>query len=201
MSEANVSKGGRTRAEIVQAAYQLFSELGYHGTSMRQIAQKAGIALGGIYNHFAGKEDIFVAALMERPLYLDIIPAINAAHGQTIEELVRNAAALMIRGLDERPDFQNMMFIELVEFKGQHIPQLFQIAYPQIIGFAQQLMQLGEENLRPIPVPIVLRAFIGLFFSYFITDRLIGTQMPPELQANAFDNFVDIFLHGILAEN
>jgi hypothetical protein len=46
-----------------------------------------------------------------------------------------------------------------------------------------------------------LRAFIGLFFSYFITDRLIGTQMPPELQANAFDNFVDIFLHGILAEN
>ena len=138
---------------------------------------------------------------MERPLYLDIIPAINAAHGRTIEELVRNAAALMIRGLDERSDFQNLMFIELVEFKGQHIPQLFQIAYPQIIGFAQQLMQLGEENLRPIPVPIVLRAFIGLFFSYFITDRLIGTQMPPELQANAFDNFVDIFLHGILAEN
>ncbi len=201
MSEASVSKGGRTRAEIVQAAYRLFLELGYHGTSMRQIAQKAGIALGGIYNHFASKEDIFVAVLMERPLYLDIIPAINAAHGASIEELVRNAAALMIRGLDERPDFQNMMFIELVEFKGQHIPQLFQIAYPQIIGFAQQLMQLGEENLRPIPVPIVLRAFIGLFFSYFITDRLIGTQMPPELQANAFDNFVDIFLHGILAEN
>ena len=61
MSSENLSKGERTRQDILSAAHTLFLEQGYHGTSMRQIAYRAGIALGGIYNHFAGKEGIFTA--------------------------------------------------------------------------------------------------------------------------------------------
>jgi len=45
-----------------------------------------------------------------------------------------------------------------------------------------------------------LRAFIGLFFSYFITEFLIGRQLPPEVKAGAFDYFVDIYLHGVLGD-
>ena len=52
--------------------------------------------------------------------------------------------------------------------------------------------------LRNIPLPIVLRSFLGLFFSYFITDLLIGSQLPAEMKANAFDYFIDIYLHGVL---
>lgn len=54
-----ISKGELTRESILEGAYQLFLRQGYHGTSMRQIAEEAGIALGGIYNHFSGKEEIF----------------------------------------------------------------------------------------------------------------------------------------------
>ena len=45
----------------------------------------------------------------------------------------------------------------------------------------------------------MLRSFLGLFFSYFITDLLMGSQMPVAMKAGAFDYFVDIYLHGILA--
>ena len=55
------TKGERTRAVLLDAAKRLFVSNGYHGTSMRQIADEAGLALGGIYNHFGNKEDIFVA--------------------------------------------------------------------------------------------------------------------------------------------
>jgi hypothetical protein len=54
--------------------------------------------------------------------------------------------------------------------------------------------------LRDIPLPIVLRSFLGLFFSYFITDLLVGSQLPTEMRHHAFDYFVEIFLHGVLAE-
>jgi len=83
------------REEIIASAYQLFLERGYHGASMRQIVQRAGIALGGIYNHFASKEAIFIAVMIEdasctqlHPL-MAVAPALQVAQGQTIEELFR----------------------------------------------------------------------------------------------------------------
>jgi hypothetical protein len=89
------------------------------------------------------------------------------------------------------------MFIELVEFDSKHIPQMFQMYFPHLLEFSQQFVVTTGE-IRTIPLPIVLRAFLGLFFSYIITEIIIGQQLPPEMQAGAFDHFVDIFLHGIL---
>jgi AcrR family transcriptional regulator len=55
MSDESLSRGERTRETILDAARQLFIQQGYHGTSMRQIASQAGIALGSLYNHFPNK--------------------------------------------------------------------------------------------------------------------------------------------------
>jgi AcrR family transcriptional regulator len=197
MNEGFVSKGERTRSEITEAAYHLFIKSGYHGTSMRQIAQGAGIALGGIYNHFSSKEDIFVSVLMLHHPYYAVLPAMRAARGDTIEAFVRDAAARMVGELENRQDFLNLMFIELVEFESQHIPLLFQTIFPNLMEFAQHFIE-GDQELRPIPLPIVMRAFISLFFAYVITEIIIGRQMSPEMQAGALDYFVDIYLHGIL---
>ena len=76
---------------------------------------------------------------------------------------------------------------------------MFEIFFPPLLEFAQRFAQ-ARGPLRPIPLPILLRAFLGLFFSYFMTDLLIGSQFPPEFQRNAFEHFVNIYLHGILKE-
>ena len=193
------TKGERTRSRVIQAAHRLFIEQGYHGTSMRRIAEQAGLALGGIYNHFASKEDILAAVMMERNPYLGIVPALEAAQGETAEELIRNAAAGMLAALENRPDDLQLMFIEIVEFKGQHFPQLFESLFPQMIGFAQKLVQMNGD-LRPIPPPTLLRVFVGFFFAYFMTEWLMGDQFPSELRQGAFDDFVGIYLHGILKQ-
>ncbi|HJW90847.1 MAG TPA: helix-turn-helix domain-containing protein [Anaerolineales bacterium] len=200
MTDETVTKGERTRAEILAATYKLFIARGFHGTSMRQIAREAGIALGGIYNHFSSKDDIFLAVLLERHPYFHVIPVLKTAQGETVEELVQDAARRMVALLGgERTDFLNLMFIELVEFRGQHVPQLFTIMFPEVLAFAQRFVT-GKDELRSIPLPVVVRAFIGLFFSYIITDILLGKQMPPEMEQNALDYFIDIYLHGILKD-
>jgi len=51
----------RTRAEIIGVSHRLFLLQGFHGTTMRQIAKNAGVALGSLYNHFADKDDLFSA--------------------------------------------------------------------------------------------------------------------------------------------
>ena len=47
---------------------------------------------------------------------------------------------------------------------------------------------------------MVVRAFVGLFFSYLITDILIADQLPPDMRENALDYFVDVYLYGILRQ-
>lgn len=193
------SQGEGTKADIVEAANRLFTRNGYHGTSMRQIAQEAGIAVAGIYNHFSSKEEIFITVLEAYHPYNEIMPALQSARGDSIAEFVRDAARNMISSLDRRPGFLNLMFIELVEFDGKHVPQLFEIFFPQIKLVVERFAQ-GQSELRSIPVPILIRAFFGLFFSYFISGQLLGPRLADEMQENAFDYFVDIYLHGILME-
>lgn len=50
------------RTEIVNAAQDLFSRKGYHGTTIPDIARAAGISTGLIYYIFPGKEDILLAS-------------------------------------------------------------------------------------------------------------------------------------------
>ena len=195
-----VTKGERTRTAIIDAAYQLFLRNGYHGTSMRDIAKAAGIALGGIYNHFATKEDIFRAMLVERHSFMNIAPALQAARGETVEELVSDAASRMIEALGQSQNLVGLMFIEQVEFNGKHISQMIKQYYPGLKEFVERLTQV-HGTLRPFPKPVLLRAFIGLFFSYYMTERLIVEQQPPKHpHHNDFAYFVQIYLHGVLAE-
>jgi AcrR family transcriptional regulator len=198
--EPTATRGERTQAEIVRAAYQLFVNHGYHGTSMRQIAQEAGIALGGIYNHFSSKEEIFLTVLLDRYPLNDVLPLLAAAQGDTMEAFVRDAAERMVAGFGDQRDFLNLMFIEMVEFKGEHLPRMFETFFPRLIGFTQRFIQ-GQNELRPVPVLVLLRAFIGLFFSYEMTELFIANQIPKEMMENALDYFIDIFLHGILADH
>ena len=51
-------KPGTRRPEIVRAAITLFAERGINGTSMRDIAQTAGVREAAIYRHFVGKEEL-----------------------------------------------------------------------------------------------------------------------------------------------
>ena len=49
----------RTKKLIFESAIKIFSECGYRGATMDDIASNAGLAKGTLYYHFSSKEDIF----------------------------------------------------------------------------------------------------------------------------------------------
>ncbi len=70
-------KNGRTstREKILAAAAQIFAEQGYPGTTIAQIAKAAGVSEGSIYEHFNGKEDLFLAISTEK--LSEVLPLIE----------------------------------------------------------------------------------------------------------------------------
>jgi AcrR family transcriptional regulator len=190
-------KGQRTRQAILDASYRLFIQRGFAATSMRDISSHAHLALGSTYNHFSSKEDIFKVIVEERHPFFEIIPILSSVPGTTAEAFIHSAAHTLVEQLARHPDFLNLMLIEIVEFKSKHVPKLFARFFPMMLPLAERMSAL-EGNLRQIPPFVLARAFLGMFFSYYITEILLGQAMPPELRGNAIDQFVEIFLRGIL---
>ena len=57
-----MSKGEQTREMILARAARLFNRQGYAGSSLSAIMEETGLEKGGIYNHFASKEQLAVEA-------------------------------------------------------------------------------------------------------------------------------------------
>jgi AcrR family transcriptional regulator len=52
-------KGARTRRRLLEAAEQVFADLGYHDASIVKITAVAGVSQGTFYLYFEGKQDVF----------------------------------------------------------------------------------------------------------------------------------------------
>jgi len=177
---SQLTRGERSRGLLLDSAYPLFVNQGYSATSMRQIAEGAGLALGGIYNHFASKEAIFQAILMERHPYQQIMPLLKQMQVNSPDNLDRRKIQILMNELSQNPKFFNLMLVEIVEFKGRHLSGLF------------------EKILCGVPPPAWLRVFLSMFVSYHMTQSLLIGLMPSDTQEYSLDAFIDIFLHGIL---
>ena len=59
------TKGIQTRRKIITESLQLFSVKGYYNTSVSDILAVSGLTKGGLYGHFASKEDIWYAVYEE----------------------------------------------------------------------------------------------------------------------------------------
>ena len=61
MESARTQRGEQTRTAIFTAALELFQERGYEATTMRAIAERAGVSLGSSYHYFPSKSHLVLA--------------------------------------------------------------------------------------------------------------------------------------------
>src|SRR5581483_940611 len=98
----------QARAELIlDEAEKLHAEKGYHDTSIDEIAARAGVAKGTLYQHFPSKEAL-ILALLERNVEL---------LEQTIERITREPGSARSR-------LEQLLHYVYQERPGQHRPLL-----------------------------------------------------------------------------
>src|SRR5215207_2539519 len=201
MQKDKKTKGEVTRTAIEDAAMDLFLQQGYAATSMRQIAERADLALGGIYNHFTSKDEIFEGIIIDKHPYKKLLPAILAAEADSLEDFFKNAFHIIVTEMGERREFVNLMLIELVEFKGKHGAMMLKEIAPKMLPVFERVIK-SRKNLRVTNPAVLMRSFIGAVVSYLVTEMVISNSVIRKLMPkNTEDIYVDIFLHGILKES
>jgi AcrR family transcriptional regulator len=172
---------------------------------MREIAHAAGVTPAALYSYFPSKEEMLVAILRRENAYAALVPALAGASGDTVADLVHDAAERVLAVLEAHPTFIELVFLDVLEFQGQHVAVLAQEALSEGIPFFGRLVALGTASgtMRPIPPPILARAFLGMMMSYYIGERVVPAAMRQligiaESGPDVVRQFVDIFLYGIL---
>ncbi len=64
-TEPTTPKGQRTRQTILDAASKVFTRDGYVDARMSDVADQAGLSLGGLYRYFENKEDLFANVIRD----------------------------------------------------------------------------------------------------------------------------------------
>jgi AcrR family transcriptional regulator len=120
----------KRREQIVAAAVELFSDRGYYRTTIQDIARKAGVSIGLIYQYAQTKEDILLLSLMSvmetykqgipdaasgRTDPLDVLWASLAAYCRVVDR-ARNAAVLAYRSTKSLPR-EHRQFLKQVELE------------------------------------------------------------------------------------
>lgn len=87
-------KRGDARQRLFDAAISLIGERGFHGTSVDDIVEAAGVAKGTVYYHFKGGKEEMVAALLE-----DGLRMLSANFRATVQEASgpRDALVAIVR--------------------------------------------------------------------------------------------------------
>lgn len=172
-------KSGKSRAAILDAALALFSHQGYRGTSIREIAAKAGVSTGNVYHHFTDKEAIFetllsqYAAAVERPDF----PLNRALAAAPFPENLEQLAAAAEETIRRYRPYVALIYVDVVELSGDHIRKF----YAGMPGRFAALLRthIGEEYLTPrlrpgvSPVSAVMLAS-RFFLHYFAVELLFG---------------------------
>jgi AcrR family transcriptional regulator len=93
------------RRAVLDAARELFAELGFERTTMRAVAARAGVDPALIYHYFGDKDGLLFAALQPPADAAAVFSGLADAADRTGEELVRR----LVRLWEERPEIREQM--------------------------------------------------------------------------------------------
>ena len=169
----------KNRVKIQSAALHLFTRKGFHGTTVREIAIRAGVSMGNLYTYYDTKEEIFIDLVhllgrkMETLRQRELIPLMETLDSNSL----RTLAKAIGRIVSENLDYWRLMYIDVVEFRHKHFIHSFREIAGGLRTYAGAVIRNSKVKFPPGVDPSLAYTAIYLqFFTYFLTEELFGAK-------------------------
>lgn len=176
-----------SRDNIVQAAFNLFSEHPYNGVSIEKIAEDVGIAKATVLYHFKSKYNLAVEALIFGTLKIENEVRANVLNVGDKKERLRVLILEILKTYAKYPKI-NRFTLELYELSKENKSFIKMIArfYDTTIGlFSDFLEENGIPNPR-IRAQLIRASIDGLILHQeFFTDLKKSLNLP-EISSELF---------------
>ena len=157
----------RNRKAILQSARTVFAERGYDGSTLDQIALRAGFAKGTIYLYFSSKEELFLS-IMEEEIgrFVDIVRKVKLSHGCPSDRL-SSLVQEVLTYLEAHKDFFRIFTPEQGGLTEIHHPELRRRILPKYrraLSLTSALIREGmqQREIRKSDPLTLAHALTGL---------------------------------------
>lgn len=168
-----------TRERIVDEAMRLFGRNGFRGTSVVQIEKAAGLTpgAGGLYHHFASKDDVLVEGIRRHLARIDALREIRAVLG----DLGDLRAELTVIARFTMAEFDNEAeLFQILASEARRRPDLLTNAAETVVAsthetFAEWL-QTKNDELTCEQARTIATLAIGALLSSRLTRHVLGVE-------------------------
>jgi AcrR family transcriptional regulator len=178
-SPGGASPGGGTRSSIIEATIGTLASLGFSGTSARAVADRAGVAPGGVFYHFGSMDqllaEVFTTCLDRR------IARLRAAVAVPVEGL---STAFTAAVRDEFAHIESRALLELV-VGAINSPQLavrVRAGFDTSFAFTREVIEqvLADSPLAgALPLDLIAQVAASAFFGLAVVN-LVGADVDIE---------------------
>jgi TetR/AcrR family transcriptional regulator, cholesterol catabolism regulator len=181
--------GGTRRDQILEAAARLFSERGYHATSMRDLGEATGMLAGSLYAHIDGKEDLLFGIVQRAAeAFLGGVEAVRESDAAP-EEKLRQAMRAHIEVVAGDPEAARVFHHEWRALKGRRRTEVRRLR--------RRYEEVWDEIVRDLPGTTDRRSARLLVLSAanwtYTWYRPDGPMSPRQVA----DRFTDLLLEGL----
>ena len=183
-----------SRDHILESAAEVFSQKGYNGASMSDIAAAVGLQKATLYHHFGSKQEI-LAELLDRAMSIVTRNmALVLLMDRPPDEKIRIAMQTYLQVLCEQPDLSSVLLFEYrsleKEFYKRHIRNrdMFEKMWRDLIKEGIDSGQLQSES-----VSMTVWALLGVMnwtITWYRPDGNLSTEKISDL-------FTNLFLDGL----
>jgi AcrR family transcriptional regulator len=182
-------------AGLLEAAERVFSEKGYHATSIRDIAREAGFSVGGVYQFFTSKDELYLRVVENQwEFFFSLLDQAKQAEGARAK--LEALTAAMFRTFEERRGFFRLFLSErgrltaafsgqIAERVGAHTRRLRE----QLVGLMRQGVEDG--TLRPGDPGMLASAYLGMVHNCIFEALASGVQRPARTPGEVLSLFLD----------
>lgn len=164
------------RDKILDVAVALAEEGGFDNVRQRDVAAKAGVALGTLYKSFRSKEDILTAALEREAEMLERRMEAKPATGASRIDRISNFFSIVTRGMLKKPKFGRAVLRAMASGEPEAASKV--VAYQEriaglIIAASRGVGRLGYADAKAAP-PSKKEAFIAFALQQYWFASLVG---------------------------
>ena len=198
VGEVDIVRPEERRQQLLDSAREVFSEKGYHRSSVADIIARAGVARGTFYLYFKSKRDVFEELL---DLLLTLIEGrirlvdVDSGPAQVLSELRDNLDGV----LEVMVGNHALTRILLHEAVGldQGFDDKLHHFYGQVHALIAESLELGQRMhlIRPLDTQLAARFLLGSLKELLFDVTLSGE--PLEDVAHATDELLVFLLRGI----